>query len=63
MSDLRPGTTMFRIAELERITAEQRQDIRELLARLDVAERRIDDLERLCAADGVSPAEPCGGAQ
>jgi len=45
---------MFRIAELERITAEQRQDI---------PERRIDDLERLCAADGVSPAEPCGGAQ
>ena len=38
MAELKPGTTMYRIAELERVT-------RELLARLDLAEQRISELE------------------
>src|SRR5690349_17976797 len=42
---LRPGTTMYRIAELERITRELRGDVRELRGRLGTAERRIRELE------------------
>jgi hypothetical protein len=38
MSDLRPGTTMYRIAELERV-------IRELRGLLELAEQRITALE------------------
>jgi hypothetical protein len=45
MSDLRPGTTMYRIAELERVTRELRGDVRELRGRLATAERRIRELE------------------
>jgi hypothetical protein len=45
MSDLRPGTTMHRIAELERVTRELRGDVRELRGRLGTAERRIGELE------------------
>jgi hypothetical protein len=45
MSDLRPGTTMHRIAELERVTRELHGDVRELRGRLATAERRIRDLE------------------
>ncbi len=45
MSDLRPGTTMYRIAELERVTRELREDVRELRGRLGTAERRIRELE------------------
>jgi hypothetical protein len=47
MSDLRPGTTMHRIAELERVTRELRQDRRELRALLELAEQRITALEAL----------------
>ena len=35
-----------RIAELERVTRELRQDVRELLGQLDLAEQRIDELEQ-----------------
>ncbi len=45
MSDLRPGTTMHRIAELERVTRELRQDVRELRGLLELGERRIGELE------------------
>lgn len=45
MAELQPGTTMYRIAELERLAREQRQDIRELARRLEVAEQRISELE------------------
>ena len=45
LSDLRPGTTMHRIAELERVTRELRQDVRELRGLLEVAEGRIAALE------------------
>ena len=46
MAELQPGTTMYRIAELERVTREQRQEIRELRGALDIAEKRIGQLER-----------------
>jgi hypothetical protein len=42
---LRPGTTMYRTAELESITRELRGDVRELRGRLGTAERRIRELE------------------
>jgi hypothetical protein len=47
MPELRPGTTMYRIGELERVTRDLRQDVRELRGALDLAEQRISDLERL----------------
>jgi hypothetical protein len=43
---------MARIAELERVTREQRQDIRELTARLDLAEQRISELEAVARLAG-----------
>jgi hypothetical protein len=45
MAELKPGTTMARIAELERITAELARVTRELLGRLDLAEQLISQLE------------------
>ena len=56
MAELKPGTTMARIAELERITAELARVTRELTGRLDLAERRICDLE--AAARPLSGDEP-----
>ena len=47
MSNLQPGTTMYRIGQLERVTSELRQDVRELRGALELAEQRISDLERL----------------
>jgi hypothetical protein len=43
---------MYRIAELERVTREQRQDIRELTARLDLAAQRITELEAVARLAG-----------
>lgn len=45
MSSLQPGTTMYRIEELERIARELRQDLRELRGALELAGERIRDLE------------------
>jgi hypothetical protein len=45
VSSLQPGTTMYRIEELERIARELRQDLRELRGALELAEERIRDLE------------------
>ena len=45
MSDLRPGTTMYRVDELERVARELRQDVRELRGQLDIANDRIEALE------------------
>ena len=64
MSDLRPGTTMHRIAELERVTRDLRQDTRELRGLLEVAERRIRDLEdALNVATGRIAALECSRQQ
>jgi hypothetical protein len=45
MPELRPGTTMYRIGELERVTRELRQDMRELRGALELAVQRIGELE------------------
>jgi hypothetical protein len=45
MPELQPGTTMYRIGELERVTRELRQDVRELRGGLELAEQRIRELE------------------
>ena len=45
MSDLRPGTTMGRIAELEQRTRDLRQETRELRAELAGALQRIRQME------------------
>ena len=37
--NLRPGTTMYRIAELERVTAELREHLDAALGRLDMLDR------------------------
>lgn len=52
MAELKPGTTMYRIAELERVTREQRQDIRELAGRLNLAEQRIRQLDAVARLAG-----------
>jgi hypothetical protein len=44
VSQLQPGTTMYRIGEVERVTREMRQDVRELFGRLELAEGRIREL-------------------
>ena len=38
---------MYRISELERVTRDLRQDVRELRGALELAEQHIRDLERL----------------
>src|SRR5262249_6487140 len=45
VSNLQPGTTMYRIDALERVARELRWHVRELRSRLTLAERRIRDLE------------------
>ena len=45
MSSLQPGTTMYRIEELERIARELRQELRELRGALELAGERIRALE------------------
>jgi len=51
MPELQPGTTMHRIGELERITRELRQDVRELRGLHELAEGRIRQLEAEHEAD------------
>ncbi len=45
MAEPQPGTTMYRIGELERMTRDLRQDVRRLRGLLELAEGRIRALE------------------
>ncbi len=51
MHELQPGTTMYRIGELERVTRDLRQDVRELRGALELAEQRIRQMEAEHEAD------------